>query len=191
MAESRAAFNAALVVATAVLLAGCGGKSSPDSASVAPESPAQSAPTTAPVAAAVPASTLTSDEVCALLPPDAVQAILGANPNPTPQQQPPGPGVSSGQCVWDAGGSQGDLTLTVMQALDGPSTQMFAAMPMEGDAVSGLGDEAGVTVQGNYNVEVMVRIGPRILSLAASAVGVAAKKDAVLAAARAAVAKLG
>jgi hypothetical protein len=91
-----------------------------------------------------------------------VQAILEANPNPTPQPQPSVEGVTENRCVWNAGGMKGDLTLSVLQASgSGANAMIVNAMPMEGDAVSGIGDQAGVTVQGNYDVEVMVRLGSR------------------------------
>jgi hypothetical protein len=44
--------------------------------------------------------------------------------------------------------------------------------------------------QGNYSVEVMVRVGPRLMTVSASAMGVTTKKDAVVSAARMAAAKL-
>ena len=77
-----------------------------------------------------------------------------------------------------------------MQAKQGVNAMILNSMPMEGEALSGVGDQAGVTVQGNYNVEVMARAGGRVMTLEASGLGVIGKKDAVVAAAKAAAAKL-
>ena len=174
----------ALVIA-AILCTGCGRSTAPSEST--PSAPAAAAP--APSVAA-PAA-LNADQVCKLLVPEEVQSILDANPNPTPQPQPSAEGVSENRCVWDAGGMKGDLTLSVLHATgSGANAMIVNAMPMEGDAVSGIGDQAGVTVQGNYDVEVMARLGPRVLTVHASAVGVAARKDAVIAAARSAAARL-
>jgi hypothetical protein len=115
-------------------------------------------------------------------------AGCGANANATPQQLPTQPELTSSRCVWDAGTS--DLTLTVMQAKQGVNAMILNSMPMEGEALSGVGDQAGVTVQGNYNVEVMARVGGRVMTLAASGLGIADRKDAVVAAAKAAASKL-
>jgi hypothetical protein len=182
-----------VVVATALVLTGCGRSSAPSesaagAANVAPRPEAAAAATAATADAPQPA--ITSAEVCKLLAAEEVQAILGANPNPTPQANTPAGDVSQSRCVWDAGSSRGDLSLSVLQAFGGTNSMILSSMPMEGNAVSGLGDQAGVTVQGNYNVEVMVRIGPRVMTLEAAAVGVADKKDAVVAAARSAAVKL-
>src|SRR5512137_2905716 len=177
-----------VVAATALVLAGCGRSPAPadSAASTASVAPKPEAAATA----GRPQPATSSAEVCELVTAEEVQAILGANPNPTPQADTPAGDVSQSRCVWDAGGSRGDLSLAVLQAHDGTNELILSSMPMEGDAVSGLGDQAGVTVQGNYNVEVMVRIGPRVMTLEASAVGVADKKDAVVTAARSAAAKL-
>lgn len=174
----------ALVVAVTLCTA-CGRASSPtDSPSAAPVA-------AAPAASGTAAPALSADEVCKLLKPEEVQAILEANPNPTPQSQPSVEGVTDNRCVWDAGGVKGDLTLSVIQASgSGANAMIVSAMPIEGDAVSGIGDQAGVTVQGNYYVHVMVRLGSRVMTVDASAVGVAARKDAVIAAARSAAARL-
>lgn len=179
-----------VVVATALVLAGCGRSSAPAEPAAGAANAAPKPEAAAAEAADRPQPATTSAEVCKLLAAEEVQAILGANPNPTPQADTPAGDVSQSRCVWDAGGGRGDLSLTVLQAFGGTNSMILGSMPMEGDAVSGLGDQAGVTVQGNYNVEVMVRIGPRVMTLEASAVGVADKKDAVVAAARSAAAKL-
>jgi len=174
----------ALVIA-AILCAACG------QSSVPAESPKATQVAAVPAATGPAPAALNADQVCKLLVPEEVQAILDANPNPTPQPQPSAEGVSENRCVWDAGGMKGDLTLSVLQATgSGANAMIVNAMPMEGDAVSGIGEQAGVTVQGNYDVEVMARLGPRVLTVHASAVGVAARKDAVIAAARSAAARL-
>lgn len=135
-------------------------------------------------------SPLSSDAVCTLIGASEVKGILGVSPNATPIKAPASPGATHGQCRWDAGSGNGDLTLTVVQGVDEMSRMLVGNTPIEGDALKGIGDQAGVTTQGNYSVEVMVRVGPRLLTVSASAMGVTAKKDAVVAAARTAAAKL-
>jgi len=175
------------LVVTALLLAACGGGSpEPPAASTGtPGATAKPETTVAPTAAA-----LTSADVCRLLAIEEVEAILGFRPNPTPQQEPPGPGVSTGRCVWDAGSSNGELTLTVMQGQEGVQAQILDSTPIEGEALSGIGDQAGVTVQGNFSVEVMARSGRKVMTLSAMAMGVTDRKDAVIAAARSVATKL-
>lgn len=173
--------------AIALSIAGCGAKSPPAESSAAPAAGALMAQ--APAAAPAPSvADLTSEQACTLVSAAAVLGILGANANPTPQQMPTQPDLTSSRCVWDAGNS--DLTLTVMQAEQGVNSMILSSMPMEGEALSGVGDQAGVTVQGNYDVEVMARVGGRVMTLGASGVGIADKKDAVVAAAKAAAAQL-
>jgi len=135
-------------------------------------------------------SPLGSEAVCTLIGADEVKAILGVNANATPIAEPASPDAAQGQCRWDAGSGKGDLTLTVNQGLDEMSRMLIANTPIEGDAIKGIGDQAGLVTQGNYSVEVMVRVGPRLLTVSASAVGVTTKKDAVVSAARTAAAKL-
>jgi hypothetical protein len=173
--------------AIALSIAGCGAKSPPAESSAAA---AAGAPTVqASAAVSTPsAADLTPEQACTLVSAAAVQEILGANANATPQQMPAQPGLTSSRCVWDAGNS--DLTLTVMQAEQGVNSMILSSMPMEGEALSGVGDQAGVTVQGNFDVEVMARVGGRVMTLDASGVGIADKKDAVVAAAKAAAAGL-
>jgi len=183
------AMNLALGTAT-LAMAGCGRSFAPSDSAAGATDAVRGAEAAAADAPTPSKPVITSAAVCQLLAPGEVQAILDANPNATPQASPPAGDVSQSRCVWDAGGSKGDLTLTVLQAQGGTHAMILNSMPMEGDAVSGLGDQAGVTVQGNYNVEVMVRIGPRVMTLEASAVGVADRKDAVVAAARSAASKL-
>lgn len=178
-----------LIIAVVFATAGCGRSSAPSS-SASDASNEASRPAAAVDAPAPAKPVTTSVEVCQLLTAGEVQAILGANPNATPQADTPAGDVSQSTCIWDAGGGRGDLKLTVLQADGGTNALILNSMPMEGDAVSGLGDQAGVTVQGDYNVEVMVRIGGRVMTLEASALGVADKKDAVIAAARSAASKL-
>jgi len=133
---------------------------------------------------------LSSEAVCTLIGAGEVKAILGVGPNATPITGPASPGAAQGQCRWDAGSGKGDLTLTVNQGLDEMSRMLIANTPIEGDAIKGIGDQAGLVTQGTYSVEVMVRVGPRLLTVSASAMGVTAKKDAVVTAARTAAAKL-
>jgi len=135
-------------------------------------------------------SPLSSQAVCSLIGAGEVKAILGVSPNATPIAGPASPSAAQGQCRWDAGSGKGDLTLTVDQGLDEMTRMLIANTPIEGDAIKGIGDQAGLVTQGNYSVEVMVRVGPRLLTVSASAMGVTAKKDAVVSAARAAAAKL-
>jgi len=190
---SRTGFSliALAVGAAAIALAGCGRSSTPlDSAAGASGAAAKPQETEASDAAAGGKPAITSAAVCQLLSAAEVRAILGASPNATPQDEPAAGEVSQSRCVWDAGGGNGDLTLAVLQAHGGTQAMILNSMPMEGDALSGLGDQAGVTVQGNYNVEVMARIGPRVMTLEASAVGVTDRKDAVVAAARSVASKL-
>jgi hypothetical protein len=176
-----------MVGAIALSIAGCGAKSPPAESSAAPTGGAPS--TQAPAAAPTPSvADLTSGQACTLVSAAAVLEILGANANATPQQQPAQPEMTSGRCVWDAGNS--DLTLTVMQAKQGVNAMILNSMPMEGEALSGVGDQAGVTVQGNYNVEVMARAGGRVMTLEASGLGIADRKGAVVAAAKEAMARL-
>lgn len=182
----KASETALAGLSVVLLVGGCGGQPPPDAAGVTTESQAQSGP----ASSSVHSNELSSADVCALLQADEVRAILGASPNPTPRSDPQQPGASFAACVWDAGGGNGDVTLSVAGATDQVYAAILKSTPIEGDALGGLGDQAGVTVQGNYNVEVMVRIGPRIMTLEASAVGVADRQDAVVAAARSAVSKL-
>ena len=135
-------------------------------------------------------SPLSSEAVCALIGAGEVKAILGVSPNATPIMGPASPGAAQGQCRWDAGAGKGDLTLTVNQGLDEMSRMLIGNTPIEGDAIKGIGDQAGLATQGNYSVEVMVRVGQRLLTVSASAMGVTTKKEAVIAAARTAAAKL-
>jgi hypothetical protein len=176
-----------VIGAAALSIAGCGAKAPPAESSAAPAASAVmgQAPAAAPAASA---PDLTSEQACTLVSSAAVLEILGANANATPQQQPATPELTSSRCIWDAGNS--DLTLTVMQAKQGVNAMILNSMPMEGEALSGVGDQAGVTVQGNYNVEVMARAGGRVMTLEASGLGIADRKDAVIAAAKAAAARL-
>lgn len=176
--------------AAALAVAACGRSSGPaDSAAATGAAPRpEAAAAEDGPARAKPA--MTSAEVCRLLSAEQVQAILDANPNPTPQDQPRGGGVSSARCVWDAGGSNGDLSLTVMQVHEGADVQILSAMPMAGEALSGVGEQAGVAVQGNFSVEVMARRGPTVMTLSAMAMGITDRKDAVIAAARSIAAQL-
>jgi hypothetical protein len=103
---------------------------------------------------------------------------------------PSQPGIFDGRCVWDPGGGRSDVSLSVMQSSDPTMAMLVTRMPFDGEPIDGLGDRSGVSTQGNYNVEVGVLVGARRMVLSVSGLGVVAKKDAVVAAARVAAAKL-
>jgi hypothetical protein len=192
MSSTRPAVPFAVAVGLCgVLLAGCGGSSDPATpATVTPSQPASSS--AAPAApAAAPAAPAAVTDPCALVSAAEVQAILGVAPNGAPEPPTTAGGISSTGCRWDSGGSGADLTLQVFTS-DGTDTvnAMLLAMTLDGEAIPGVGDKAGLTTQGNYSVEVQSLVGAHRLSLSALGVGITARQDAVVDAAAAAADRL-
>lgn len=172
------------------LLAGCGGgspaSSGPSGRSGTSSSPGgAAAPPTAPAAA--PAAAV---DVCALVDPAQVQAILGSTPNATSEPQPSTAGITAARCVWDAGTA--DLSVTVITADPAdPSALLLVQQPLDGDAVTGIGDRAGVVKTGDFDVQVDSMVGQQRIEVSASAIGVVARTDAVLDVARTVADRLG
>ncbi|MCU0266489.1 MAG: hypothetical protein MUC45_10320 [Actinomycetia bacterium] len=63
-------------------------------------------------------------------------------------------------------------------------------MTLDGEAIPGVGDKAGLTTQGDYSAEVQTLVGAHRLSLSALGVGITARQDAVVDAAAAAADRL-
>lgn len=174
------------------LVAGCGGGSSADTPGPSGTAPGGSAaPASVPSAtSAAPAAAAAPADVCALVDPAQVQAVLGSTPNATNEPQPSAAGVTAARCVWDAGTA--DLSVTVITADPSePTAVLLLQQPVEGDAVAGIGDRAGVVKTGDFDVEVDSVAGQQRVQVSASAIGVVARTDAVLDVARTVADRLG
>lgn len=165
-----------------LVLAGCGDAPAAGSAAAAAA--------LAPAAAAPAGPALTSEQACALLTVGQVEAILGMVPNATPHTSPQADGITQARCTWNAGLGKAELSLTVTRAESDLNRMLIANTPLAGEALAGIGDQAAVDVQGNYSVDVEARLGPQLVTLGAMGMGITDRRDAVVAAARSAVAKL-
>jgi hypothetical protein len=134
---------------------------------------------------------LDSDWVCTLLQTDQVKAVLDVAPAAAPQAEPKTPDLSTGRCVWDSGASVGSLSVSVVEAHTDLNRMLVAGTLGDGDPLPGVGDKATVTVQGDYDVEVNVLVGSRRLTVNLNGLGAAKRRDAVIAAARAAAGRMG
>jgi hypothetical protein len=173
-------------LATLLLLAACG-RESTATATAAVAGPAPGAPA---AGATAPRAALASNEVCALLTPELVKAVLDVAPTAKPEAVPSSPESSMGRCAWESGGMVGTLVATVLQGHEDIPRMLILKGDLGDEALPGIGDKAGVTVQGDYDVEVNVLVGERRLTVNLNGVGAAGRRDAVIAAARAAAARL-
>lgn len=174
----------------ALLLAACGDSSTPSSPTAGAPTPPPEAQSQAPVQSMTAQGGDISAKVCGLLDAGEVESILGASPDAKPSPQAVKEGVASGGCIWEIAGSGGELRITVVEATDEANAALIMDEPIEGEALSGLGDQAGVSTKADYRVEVASRTGSRLVTVRASGMGITDRKDAVVAVARAAVAKL-
>jgi hypothetical protein len=173
----------------ALLLAACGDSSTP-STPTAGAPPPPEAKAQAPVQSTTAQAGDISEKVCGLLEAGDVESILGASPDAKPSPQPVKEGVARGGCIWEIAGGGGELRITVVEATDEANAALVLDAPVEGEALSGLGDQAGVSTKGDYRVEVVSRTGMQLVTVRASGMGMTDRKDAVVAVARAVVAKL-
>jgi len=180
----RARNNFFLLSATLFALAGCGGKETP----VAAAPPATTSAAETPAAANPP--TMSSDEVCALLQPEDVGAVLGATEEPSPRQQVASSGVAIAACDWRNESAARELALLVIEGTSDESSRKLVESPPGGEVLADLGDAAGVLVKGTHGVKVSARVGSRMMTLEARGAGITEEREAVIAATRAAAERL-
>ncbi len=183
----RARNTLLLVFATLLALVGCGSKETP----VAAAPPATTSAAETPAAANPPvANTMSSDEVCALLQPEDVGAVLGATEEPSPRQQVASSGVAIAACDWRNESAARELALLVIEGTSDESSRKLVESPPGGEVLADLGDAAGVLVKGTHGVKVSARVGSRMMTLEARGAGITEDREAVIAAARVAAERL-
>lgn len=191
MRRSLIASAVLATLATSVLAAGCGsGHRQPDGRDAPAAVATAAGAVQVPRSAQAPSSRLTSAWVCTLLEAGDVRAVLGTAPAPAPQEVTASRDVSEGRCAWDSDTMTGDLSVSVLEGHSDLTRLLILGTLNEGEPLPGVGERATVNVQGTYDVEVNAVVGSRRITVTHNGVDAATRKDAVIAAARAAAGRL-
>ena len=169
------------VLLATLMLGGCGGKPPPGAADTAPTPAADEQE---PPVESLPIQTVGSAQACELLDPSDVESIMGSAAEPAPRLEARAAGVAMAGCAWELAPAGSEVALIVAEG------EGVAASELKGEAVAGVGDAAVLRLRGDSRVKVMARVGGRMMTLEATGPDMAARKDAVIAAAGSAAERL-